>query len=395
MSPWLLPDYIADVLPPEARHIEELRTRLLDTARGYGYELVIPPLVEHLESLLTGTGEALGLQTFKLVDQLSGRTLGVRADTTPQVARIDTHFLRRPGATRLCYCGPVLHTRPERAQATRELLQLGAEIYGEKGRRADLEILKLALDCLHAAGVAECVVDLADARIVSALLTGADPGEARRAAIHSALVAKDTAALRAACAGLGKPVAERLMALVDLYGGADVLDAARNTLGAVAGIATALDDLQWLAHHLAGDGVRVTFDLADARGWDYYTGPRFAVYALGVGNALLRGGRYDGVGAAFSGQQDGSRPAAGFTLDLKYLAGVLRPAPRRAAIRAPWADVPALNEAIAALRRRGETVVRMDADEVCGAGEYDFDRELAGSGAHWNVVALESAACNR
>ncbi|TAN10594.1 MAG: ATP phosphoribosyltransferase regulatory subunit [Burkholderiaceae bacterium] len=391
MSPWLLPDYIADVLPPEARHIEELRTRLLDTARGYGYELVIPPLVEHLESLLTGTGEALGLQTFKLVDQLSGRTLGVRADTTPQVARIDTHFLRRPGVTRLCYCGPVLHTRPERAQATRELLQLGAEIYGEKGRRADLEVLKLALDCLRAAGVTECVVDLADARIVSALLAEVDPGEVRRAAIHRALVVKDAVALHAACTGLGKSIVEHLMALVDLYGGAEVLDAARKKLGEVAGVSVALDDLQWLSRHLGGGGIRVTFDLADARGWDYYTGPRFAVYAAGVGNALLRGGRYDGVGAAFGGQQDGGRPAAGFTLDLKYLAGVLRPTPRRAAIRAPWADAPALNDAIAALRRRGETVVRMDADEVRGAGEYDFDRELVGSGAHWDVVALEPA----
>jgi ATP phosphoribosyltransferase regulatory subunit len=141
MSAWLLPDHIADVLPSEARHIEELRRALLDTARGYGYELVMPPLLEHLESLLTGTGEALSLQTFKLVDQLSGRTLGLRADTTPQVARIDAHLLNRGAVTRLCYCGPVLHTRPERAHATREPLQLGAEIYGHAGREADLEVL--------------------------------------------------------------------------------------------------------------------------------------------------------------------------------------------------------------------------------------------------------------
>jgi len=167
MSAWVLPDHIADVLPSEARHIEELRRELLDTARGYGYELVMPPLLEHLESLLTGTGEALDLQTFKLVDQLSGRTLGLRADTTPQVARIDAHLLGRVGLTRLCYCGPVLHTRPARPHATREPLQLGAEIYGHAGPEADLEVLQLALDCLRAARVGDLQVDLADARIVS------------------------------------------------------------------------------------------------------------------------------------------------------------------------------------------------------------------------------------
>ena len=179
MSAWVLPDHIADVLPSEARHIEELRRSLLDTARGYGYELVMPPMVEHLESLLTGTGEALDLQTFKLVDQLSGRTLGLRADTTPQVARIDAHLLGRAGLTRLCYCGPVLHTRPARPHATREPLQLGAEIYGHAGPEADLEILQLALDCLQAAQMGEVLVDLADARIVSSLLEGLSLTEAK------------------------------------------------------------------------------------------------------------------------------------------------------------------------------------------------------------------------
>src|SRR6476661_2235656 len=172
MSAWVLPDHIADVLPSEARHIEELRRELLDTARGYGCELVMPPLLEHLESLLTGTGEALDLQTFKLVDQLSGRMMGLRADTTPQVARIDAHLLNREGVTRLCYCGPVLHTRPDRPHATREPLQFGAEIYGHAGLESDLEALRLALDCLKAAGVGPVTVDLADARIVDALLVG-------------------------------------------------------------------------------------------------------------------------------------------------------------------------------------------------------------------------------
>src|ERR1700710_1123249 len=170
MSAWVLPDHIADVLPSEARHIEELRRELLDTARGYGYELVMPPMLEHLESLRTGTGEALDLQTFKLVDQLSGRMLGLRADTTPQVARIDAHLLNRQGVARLCYCGPVLHTRADKPHATREPLQFGAEIYGHAGLEADLEVQDLALDGLAAAGVGSLVLDMGDARIVRSLL---------------------------------------------------------------------------------------------------------------------------------------------------------------------------------------------------------------------------------
>src|SRR5512145_3554150 len=153
MRRWLLPEYIEDILPAEAQRIEALRRRILDLFRVHGYELVMPPLLEYLESLLTGTGHDLDLKTFKLVDQLSGRTLGVRADATPQVARIDAHLLNRAGVTRLCYCGPVLHTRPSGMQATREPLQFGAEIYGHAGLEADLEIQDLALDCLRSAGI--------------------------------------------------------------------------------------------------------------------------------------------------------------------------------------------------------------------------------------------------
>src|SRR5574343_792326 len=195
MSAWLLPDQIADVLPSEARQIEDLRRALLDTARVYGYELVIPPLIEHLDSLLTGTGEALDLQTFKLVDQLSGRSLGVRADTTPQVARIDAHLLGRSGLTRLCYFGPGLHTRPARPHATREPLQFGAEIYGHAGPEADLEVLQLAIDSLGAAKVTGLHLDLADARIVSSLLAGQNLSDDARHEIHAALAVKDAAGL--------------------------------------------------------------------------------------------------------------------------------------------------------------------------------------------------------
>lgn len=385
MSAWLLPDHIADVLPSEARHIEELRRALLDTARGYGYELVIPPLIEHLESLLTGTGEALGLQTFKLVDQLSGRTLGLRADTTPQVARIDAHLLGRGAVTRLCYCGPVLHTRPERAHATREPLQLGAEIYGYAGREADLEVLRLALDCLGAASVQGLNVDLADARIVRALLAGVSD-EAARADIHRALASKDASALAQASAGLAPAVRQSLLALVQLYGDATVLDEAEKILQPLPDVRAALSDLKWLAERL--EGVRIGFDLADARGWGYYSGMRFSVYAKGAGDALLRGGRYDGVGAVFGHKRDRDRPAVGFSLDLKQLVRAVPPQPLRAAIRAPWGDAPGLAAAVAALRREGETVVRVLPGEDGELDEFHCDRELVPHGERWAVVSL-------
>jgi ATP phosphoribosyltransferase regulatory subunit len=254
MSAWVLPDHIADVLPSEARHIEELRRSLLDTASSYGYELVIPPLLEHLESLLTGTGEALDLQTFKLVDQLSGRMLGVRADTTPQVARIDAHLLNRAGVARLCYCGPVLHTRPDRPHATREPLQLGAEIYGHSGREADLEILLLALDCLKAAQVSGLSVDLADASVVDALLAGVSVSAPVLAELHAALATKDSTELASMSRGLPATTREGLLALAQLYGDEKVLDEARVALKSTPGIDRALSNLKWLASQLGDAG---------------------------------------------------------------------------------------------------------------------------------------------
>ena len=221
MSAWLLPDHIADALPAEARHIEDLRRQLLDAACAYGYELVMPPLVEYLDSLLTGTGSALELQTFKLVDQLSGKTLGVRADTTPQVARIDSHLLGREGVARLCYCRPMLHTRPERALASREPLQMGAEIYGYAGREADLEILLLALDCLRATGLAAqgpLTVDLADARIPRALLAGLPLEAGALGEVLAALAAKDESRLDALTRDFPSDTRQRLLALPGLYG---------------------------------------------------------------------------------------------------------------------------------------------------------------------------------
>ena len=382
MSAWVLPDHIADVLPSEARHIEELRRELLDTARGYGYELVMPPLLEHLESLLSGTGEALDLQTFKLVDQLSGRMMGLRADTTPQVARIDAHLLNRAGVTRLCYCGPVLHTRPGRPHATREPLQFGAEIYGHAGLEADLEALTLALDCLRATQVGELTVDMADARLVRALLAGLPVDGAVLAQVHAALAAKDASALASLTRDFPAASRDGLAALVTLYGDVSVLDEAERRLPATPLVREALANLRWLAGHL--EGARVSFDLADLRGYAYYTGARFAIYAPGGSDALVRGGRYDEVGAVFGR----NRPAVGFSLDLRELVAVAARRPLRAAIRAPWGEEPALRAAIASLRAQGETVVCVLPGHESEVDEFHCDRELTRQGAVWTVRSL-------
>ena len=384
MSAWVLPDHIADVLPSEARHIEELRRGLLDTARCYGYELVMPPLVEHLESLLTGTGEALGLQTFKLVDQLSGRSLGLRADTTPQVARIDAHLLNRKGVTRLCYCGPVVHTRPDRPHATREPLQFGAEIYGHGGLEADLEALLLALDCLRVAQVQEFSVDLADVRIVRSLLAGVAVDAQALQNIHSALASKDAGELAALARDFPVASREGLLALLQLYGDEEVLLEAEKALQRTPGVREVLSNLKWLASRL--DGVRVSFDLADLRGYAYYSGARFAIYAPGASDALVRGGRYDEVGAVFGR----NRPAAGFSLDIKQVVGVVPPRALKAAIRAPWGDSSEMRAAIAALRGRGETVVCVLPGHESEVDEFHCDRELACVSGQWVVQAIDN-----
>ena len=386
MSAWVLPDHIADVLPSEARHIEELRRSLLDTARSYGYELVMPPLLEHLESLLTGTGEALDLQTFKLVDQLSGRTLGLRADTTPQVARVDAHLLNRAGVTRLCYAGPVLHTRPDRPQATREPLQFGAEIYGHAGREADLEALSLALDCLKVAQVSDVSVDMSDARIVRHLLSEASIHTTLPASqlsqIHAALAAKDASELASLTKALPKTARDSLIALVQLYGDAKVLIEAEKVLPPSIDVSRALLNLKWLASQIAD--TKVTFDLAELSGYAYYSGARFAVYAKGASDALARGGRYDEVGAVFGR----NRPAVGFSLDIKELVNAVAPRPLKAAIRAPWGESAGLRAAITRLRQGGETVVCALPGHESEVDEFDCDRELVEVTGQWVIQAV-------
>ncbi|MBS0308814.1 MAG: ATP phosphoribosyltransferase regulatory subunit [Proteobacteria bacterium] len=352
MPNWLLPENIADVLPSEARKIEELRRAILDHFHRYGYELVMPPMLEYLESLLSGTGEDMGLRTFKLVDQLTGRTMGLRADMTPQVARIDAHLLNRDTVTRLCYAGSVLHTRPSGLHATREPLQIGAEIYGHAGLEADAEIQELVLSALHLAGIAEVRLDLCHVGVVRALLQSDAAAQKNEAELFGLLKSKDVAGLAAISTGYAPTTQAALLALPNLYGDVRVLADARKILPPLSGITQALDELAVLAD-LAGS-TNVTIDLADLRGYHYESGAMFAAYVPGLPNAVARGGRYDHVGEAFGR----ARPATGFSMDLRELARLLPSAAPRRAIRAPWGRDAALRSKIAELRKSSEIVIQ-------------------------------------
>jgi len=395
-SAWLLPEHIADVLPAQAQRIEVLRRCLLDQAQGYGYEFVIPPLLEHLDSLLSGTGHGLDLSTFKLVDQLSGRMMGLRADTTPQAARIDAHLLNRSGVTRLCYCGPVLHTRPTGLAATREPLQFGAELFGHQGLEADLEVAELALDCLRAARVQDLVIDLADARILRGVLAGVPMDAEGLQAVARALATKDAPALAALCSALPAQTQTALQALLRLYGSDEVLAAARDLLPDRPLIRDALDQLARLGSHLqASDAsLRVAFDLSDMSGYAYYSGARFAIFAQGCSDTLARGGRYDEVGAIFGR----SRPAVGFSLDLKSLSEM---SPARVVVRAvlaPNGDDPALRAEVRRLRAAGEVVVctltGTASASATEAAVWQADRELVLHDGAWSIRPLNQTSTN-
>jgi ATP phosphoribosyltransferase regulatory subunit len=388
MSAWVLPDQFADVLPAEARQIEEMRRVLLDTARSYGYELVLPPLMEYLESLLSGTGKSLDLKTFKTVDQHSGRSLGVRADMTPQVARIDAHLLNREGVVRLCYCGPVARTRAAHAHATREPMQLGAELFGHSGLEADIEVLEMVRAALSAVGVRALTVDLADARILKALFAWAGVNGARADALRAALSVKDTTQVHALTQDLSQTAVTALMALTQLFGGVEVLKKARAVLPGLPEVNQALDDLQTLIDGL-GDAA-VTLDLSDLRGQTYYTGIRFAIFAKehqgGMPLELARGGRYDEVGAVFGRH----RPAVGFSLDIKELVFAVPEQGAVAVIRAPWSDDPGLRQAVTRLRAQGEVVIGVLPGHEHTLNEFECDRELVHQDGTWLVRPLSN-----
>jgi ATP phosphoribosyltransferase regulatory subunit len=342
-------------------------------------------MLEHLESLLTGTGHELELQTFKLVDQLGGRTLGLRADTTPQAARIDAHLLNREGVTRLCYCGPVLHTHPAAVDASREPLQFGAETFGHPGLEADIEVLELAIDSLSEAGLEGLTVDLADARILRGLFAGAVVEAEVLQELVLALSHKDAAAIEPLTQGFPPASRAAIGMLLQLYGGVEVLQEARQCLPGSPLIHSALDDLERLVDRLKSttSSVQIGVDLADSSGYAYYSGARFALYGRASAGALARGGRYDEVGAVFGR----NRPAVGFSVDLKRLAAAL-PAPQRpAAVRAPWSDDPALRSAVRRLRQNGHAVICMRPQDSAD-GDFEFDRELVPVDGRWVLRAL-------
>jgi len=383
MNRWLLPEDIADVLPAQARKVETLRRAILDLYQTYGYELVAPPILEFLDSLLTGTGSDLNLQTFKLVDQMSGRTLGLRADITPQVARIDAHLLNRTGVTRLCYAGSVAHARTPVGSSAREDLQLGAEIYGCATWEADFEAITLLLKTLVIAGLDKVYLDLSHAGILNGILADQKLDKETTETLYGLLQTKDRPRLNKWAASLPAKTTEALMALTELNGPcAEVLVNAKKVLPKHTVIDQALADLERLvAAVTASSGLELSIDLADLRGYQYHSGVMFAVYVDKLPQPIARGGRYDHVGQAFGR----SRPATGFSLDLLTLANLSPLKVRKLAILAPWLEDAALSKAIAALRDSGEVVIQVMADEKVEAAEYECDRELVKQGSSWEV----------
>lgn len=379
---WLLPEYIADALPGEAAQVERLRRQLLDHFAVSGYELVMPPMLEYLESLLTGAGQDLKLRTFKLIDQLSGRTLGVRADMTPQAARIDAHLLNHQGVTRLCYCGSVLHSLPATIAASREPLQIGAELYGYAGIEADLEIIRLLAAGLEKVKLPASRIDLGHVGIFRALAEAAGLPDEAEEAVLDLLQAKDVPGLREACCDIAEPYRKALLALPRLYGGAEVLAQAAAELPALPAVSAALDSLSRLL--ASAPELPFSIDLSDLRGYHYHNGVVFAVYCPDYPAAVALGGRYDGVGKAFGR----ARPATGFSMDLREVARLAPRAQGAGAILAPHAGHDRqLAAGIADLRARGEVVVELLPGETACEGPT-CDRKLVQVGEHWIIEAI-------
>jgi ATP phosphoribosyltransferase regulatory subunit len=375
MRRWLLPEHIEDVLPAEARAIERLRRAILDLFESHGYELVAPPLLEYLESLLSGTGRDLDLATFKLVDQLSGRMLGVRADHTPQVARIDAHLLNRKGVARLCYCGSVLHTVPAGMTKMREPIQIGAEMYGHAGLEADVEIVNLMIAALKVVGVERIHIDLGHPGIYRALTEKSGLNSEDSEALFHAVQQKDSP--RALELG-----GETVAALTALNGPRDTIAKARRTLTSLPAVTLALNALDRLATQCEAPGVEISVDLAELGGFNYESGLVFAAFTPGSPDAIARGGRYDEVGASFGR----ARPATGFTMDLRQLASVAARAAGPEKILAPSSDDATLKDAIAQLRAAGHVVVVEMPGTEAHREELGCARTLEKKDGKWRVT---------
>lgn len=389
MREWILPEYVEDILPAEALRIEMMRRRIMDWLLVHGYELVGPPLLEFVESLLSGSGGDTDLRMFKVVDQLSGRMMGLRADMTPQTARIDAHLLNRKGITRLCYAGSVLHTLPSGLTRTREPLQIGAELYGHSGLESDLEVQRLMLQSLAIAGIHKIHLDLGHVAVFRGLVRGAGIPLELETELFSVLQAKDACALEKLCTGLNKRVDMRarraLLLLPELHGDSTVLALARKSLPDYPEIRTALNELETVGTELKSVVKTLAFDLADLRGYHYHSGMVFAAYTANCPNAIALGGRYDEVGKAFGR----ARPATGFSMDLRELSGLVQPDIYPKGILAPYPKGDKmLEKRIEQLRSEGQVVVV----ELPGNGSkhstFNCDRTLVLKDKAWTIVQI-------
>ncbi len=387
MPNWLLPEYIQDMLPDEAWRIEAMRGRVIEMLRQSGYQLVMPPMLEYAESLLINGSDDVDVRSFKLVDQLSGRTMALRADITPQVARIDAHLLNCKGVTRLCYAGSVLHTQPAGLMRTREPLQIGAEMYGHAGLESDLEVQQLMLQALSLMGIEGVHLDLGHVGVFRALVKCGDISAQLETALFAALQLKDVPAIQTLVAKLPVEVQSALLALTKLYGSAaDVLMRARKILPDSAEIRAALDELEQAAAHLQPLAHEVGIDLAELRGYHYHSGMVFAAYHAGSHDAIALGGRYDDLGKSFGR----ARPATGFSMDLRQLLGLLPAQARPQGILAPHSSDVALQKSIALLRSQGHAVVVDLLGDASLRSELNCDRELILRNSAWVVVELKN-----
>jgi ATP phosphoribosyltransferase regulatory subunit len=386
MRNWLLPEFIEDVMPIEAERIETLRRQLLDLFKVHGYQYVIPPTLEYIESLITGTGSKLDTATFKVVDQLTGRMMGIRADTTPQAARIDAHMLNHTGVSRLCYAGTVLRTQPSGLARTREPLQVGAELFGHAGVESDIEIQRLMVKSLKLIGLDHIHVDFSHVGIFESLIEAANIDRNLEDELHGALLSKDKALLETLTKNIDQTIKQALIQLVDLNGSREVLGRAKAVLPSMPKISDALEDLAFVANQLHDLNLDIGFDLSELRGYHYHSGLIFAAYAQSYSGPLALGGRYDEVGITFGR----ARPATGFSLDLRGIVSALNYTAYQRGILAPVSDDCALLEKIETLRNAGEIVVQALPNDHTSIDELNCDRELKHQGGEWIVLPFNN-----
>jgi ATP phosphoribosyltransferase regulatory subunit len=381
----MLPEYIEDVLPAEAARLETLRRRLLDLFKVHGYHYVLPPTLEYLESLITGTGHDLDLATFKVVDQLTGRLMGVRADMTPQAARIDAHMLNQQGVSRLCYAGTVLRTKPDGLARTREPLQLGAELFGHAGIESDIEIQRLMIKSLQLLGLKDLHIDFSHVAIFECLVREGCINVDLEESIYAALQSKDKVAVAQLAVDLPESVRQALVSLTDLNGDVTVLEKAHNLLPKLPEITQALANLSAVANKLNDLKVSITFDLGELRGYHYHSGVVFAAYAIGYTGPVALGGRYDEVGVSFGR----ARPATGFSLDLRGIVSTFAPASLPKGILAPEGNDKDLLNKIEALRSDGLIVIQILPNSDINLNELNCDSALILRDGEWLIEALK------